>query len=394
MSKSKPQYQVILDYFLDKLNTGELKPGDRIPTDSELVKQFNVSRITVTRAMQELEYRGALLRAKKRGSYIRDDYNPQPQQEPAEPQQESAASQQAAPELPIIACLLPFNEQLGYDILRGAESASKEDGLYLTFHNTAFSPAIERELIEKLVKDRVQGIVVYPCQGGHNIDLYSKLLIEGFPFVLIDRHIEGIAAKHVVSNNFQGCYELVSHLIANGHKHISYVGGSIREVDSERERYRGYCQALIDGKIPLNRDYVIDGLIPFDIDPVEGNEQYAAAAEQAVSRLMALPEPPTAIVATNDFTAVFYMEEIMRTGLQIPADISITGFDNLSICDRLEVPLTTMEQSFYEMGEQAVKLLLSKDAVATKVVLDTKMIVRKSVGPANLRASSITHPVK
>lgn len=394
MSKSKPQYQVILDYFLDKLHTGELKPGDRIPTDSELVKQFNVSRITVTRAMQELEYRGALYRAKKRGSYIREDYEPAQQASGEQQQQEGVTAQQSAAELPIVACLLPFNEQLGYDILRGAESASKENGLYLTFHNTAFSPAIERELIEKLMKDRVQGIVVYPCQGGHNIDLYSKLLIEGFPFVLIDRLIEGIAAKHVVSNNFQGCYELVSYLIAHNHKHISFVGGSIREVDSERERYRGYCQALIDAKIPLNRDYVIDGLIPFDIDPIEGNEQYAAAAEQAVGRLAALPEPPTAIVATNDFTALFYMEAAMRAGLRIPGDLSITGFDNISYSDRLEVPLTTMEQSFYEMGEQAVKLLLSKDAEATKVVLDTKMIVRKSVGPAPALSASPTIPSK
>jgi DNA-binding LacI/PurR family transcriptional regulator len=100
---------------------------------------------------------------------------------------------------------------------------------------------------------------------------------------------------------------------------------------------------------------------------------------------MSRANPPTAIVAYNDGLAIDIMKEAQLEGIKIPEDISITGFDNLSICEHLEVPLTTVEQNFLAMGEQAADLLFQYIDSGKKpthpVILDVNLMIRQSTAP-------------
>ncbi len=377
MTAKIPLYQTIVDYFQKELSMGKLSTGDQIPTELELSVMFGVSRITVIRAVKELEHLGLVYRVKGKGSFVTDSNGWQGLAE-------SSETGKGGSSLPMLSVVLPFNEQLGYDLLTGVEKVCEEAGLYVTFHNSHGDYEREKEIIEKLKTDRVRGIIVYPCSSLRNIDVFSDLLIRKFPFVIIDRNIEGLETPLVVSNNYQGSYDITQHLIQLGHRKIAFVGSSMKQFLSAHDRYRGYCQALVDAEITLRTEWLIDDFCEVvtdkDISAGDYPDQYFAAAEIILKRLMALEQRPTALVVANDITAMYVVKTALHMGISIPAELSVTGFDNLSFAEHLEVPLTTMEQFFVTMGEKAAAMLVNQRSgqKPKRIVLDTQLIVRNS----------------
>lgn len=105
--------------------------------------------------------------------------------------------------LPVISVLLPLGLNLGYEILHGVEEECAKNGFYVTYHNTRYNIGLEKELILKLRDDNICGMIVYPCASDKNMDVFSKMIIDKFPIVLVDRTIDGLDLPYVVSNNFQ-----------------------------------------------------------------------------------------------------------------------------------------------------------------------------------------------
>lgn len=396
----QPLYQQIIDYFLKELREGRVRPGDRIPTESELDRQFEVSRITVIRALKEMEHLGLLYRVKGRGSFISERskwLEPTLREQAAEagPSAESAIASFAAQSgdpgpspVKFLAVVLPVSEQIGFDIIRGAQEECARRGYYLSFHCTNYDVSEERDIVERLRRDGAHGIIVYPCASDENLDVFSRLYIDRFPFVVIDRKLEGINVPSVVSNNFQGAYEATSHLLDQGHRNVAFVCASIKEAESVVHRYRGYCQALLDRKVPLRTEWVVeegtDALIKLHYEPAVHPDKFLERAAASVEKLIALPEEtrPTAIFAVNDFSAMFIQKAAIQRGLSVPGELSIVGFDNQPFTAYLEVPLTTIEQPFFEMGRAAASMLLHGEAEQVwrepSRVLDVKLVVRES----------------
>lgn len=368
MTAKKPLYQMIVDYFHNEFSSGRLLPGHQLPTELEISAQFDVSRITVIRAFKELEHAGMIYRVKGRGSFVAEGTHGK----------ESA--------LPVLSVVLPYNEQLGYELLTGVEKVCEQAGLYVTFHNSHGDPEREKEIIAKLRHDHVRGIIVYPCSSLMNIELFSDMIIRRFPFVIIDRNIQGLETPLVISNHYQGSYAAAQHLIQLGHRHIAFVGAAMKQFFSISERYRGYCQALIDGGISVKSDWLIDDFWEWPevrLDKAEDRSAaMSASADIVLKRLLALEQRPTALVVVNDMTAMYMIKAALHMGISIPGELSVTGFDNLSFAEHLEVPLTTVEQNFAAMGERAAEMLVQYKPGNRPVttILDTALIVRSSTG--------------
>jgi len=375
MTAKKPLYQTIVDYFHKEFASGRLVSGNQIPTELELSAQFEVSRITVIRAVKELEHLGLVYRVKGRGSFVADN---------KKWGSFTQSYKRTEPALPMLSVVLPFNEQLGYELLAGVEKVCEQAGLYVSFHNSHGNPEREKEIIGKLRHDNVRGIIIYPCSSLHNIELFSDMLINKFPFVIVDRNIEGVETALVVSNNYQGSYEITQHLIQLGHRKIAFVGTTMKQFLSANERYRGYCQALIDACITLRTEWLIDDFCELPVvknsKPEELTANLMVSAEIVLKRLLALNQPPTALVVSNDVTALYVVKAALLMGIAIPQEMSVTGFDNLPFTGHLEVPLTTVEQYFVTMGEQAAEILVRFKAnlKPAKTILDTKVIIRDS----------------
>ncbi|WP_274363199.1 GntR family transcriptional regulator [Paenibacillus thermotolerans] len=367
-----PLYQRIFEHYRQEIILGSLKHGDRLPSEFEMSELFTVSRITVTRAVKELEQLGLVTRVKGKGTFVHL------------PQETVAAGTDSYPnlsfggQLPIISVILPYEENIGYSILRGAEKEAKERGYYVTFHNTSYNVHKEREIIHQLRNDKIHGMIVYPVNSCANLDLFADMLISRFPFVVIDRNIEYLQLPSVVSDNYQGIHDIVKYLIDLGHRNIALVGSQIKEATSIKRRIEGYYQALVGSELRFHEAWVADIALERMDSPKDEQEKI----RKTIVNLMSLGKyAPTAIVCINDMTAKKVMKEALSLGIKVPDELSITGFDNLPFCEYLEVPLTTVTQNFSKMGEQAVKLLFENDYAAKEIrqiVLETAIITRQS----------------
>ncbi len=115
-----------------------------------------------------------------------------------------------------------------------------------------------------------------------------------------------------------------------------------------------------------------------------GDFSFAAGA-RAMTQLLSLPEPPTAVFCHNDVMAIGAMQQAKRLGMRVPQDISIVGFDDIQFAEYCDPPLTTVSQPRYEIGRQAMLMLLEllkgKDVRAGSRLLDTQLVIRESVAP-------------
>ena len=377
MSNVLPLYQQIVDHLLERIETNVLRPGDRIPTEQEITEAFGVSRITAVRAVKELETRGLVTRTKGRGSFVTS--------------KSAWHNNGPGPPRPLVVSLvLPFQELLAIGVLVGVERLIHADGYHTSFRNSAGDVSRERQILMKDSEDGVAGMIVYPCSSVENAGAFSSLLVRRFPVVVIDRRLRGIETPFVAVDNTRGTYEATRHLVELGHRDIAFVAEAAVSIESEAERFHGYCRALMEARIPVQDDLVIDRFGEHLVHR-GGNppEQFAVAPSATTERIMDtlfdLATPPTAIVSINDAAAAQFVKCALQRGIRVPQDLSVVGFDNLPFSAHIEVPLTTVEQPFREIGERAAAILLSRianpSAPYQSELLEPRLIVRDSTAP-------------
>lgn len=226
----------------------------------------------------------------------------------------------------------------------------------------------ERAYIEMLLRQRVDGFIINSAVM--NTNYFHELEELQIPYVLIDRDLPEAECSKVFSDNSQGGYIGMEHLIELGHKRIGVVGAPAHTEPIAR-RIRGTREALADYGMDTNPELL-----------VTGDNQLFDMGYNSAKQLMSLDNPPTAIFALTDVTAVGVMHAITEQGLRIPEDISVLGYDNIPIASYMIPQLTTVEQPIIQMGETAVELLFNHmnqpDHPIEKAVLKTQLIVRKT----------------
>ena len=183
---------------------------------------------------------------------------------------------------------------------------------------------------------------------------------------------ENESSQVVHADDRGGARQATMHLLSLGHKRIGVISGQKKSLMAVEERLAGYQQALQDLNLPLNEKLIIPG----DWSPESGAK---AAAE-----LMQQPSPPSAIFALNDRMAFGALQYLQANGYQVPKDISLVGFDDISIAQMSHPMLTTVKQPALEMGKQAARLLFelieNNTLLSAPVILPTELIVRGSTG--------------
>jgi LacI family transcriptional regulator len=226
----------------------------------------------------------------------------------------------------------------------------------------------ERAYIEMLLRQRVDGLIINSAVM--RTSYFHELEELKIPYVLIDRDLPEAECSKVFGDNSQGGYIGMEHLINLGHRRIGVIGAPAH-IEGMIRRIRGTREALADYGI--------------DADPellVTGDTQLFGMGYNSANQLMSLDNPPTAIFALTDVTAVGVMHAVTEHGLRIPEDISVLGYDNIPIASYMIPQLSTVEQPIIRMGETAVELLLNHmnqpDHPIEKAVLQTQLIVRKT----------------
>lgn len=379
-ARDVPLYRKIYDDLLQQIADQTLKPGDKLPTESELMALYRVSRITASRAMNELAQNGYIVRTRKSGSFVRD---------PKEPFTESASFSHP---MAVIAFVTSVETTALGNLINGMQLAARNYGYVLSVHISNRDIHTERRILEDLLYSNVSGVICWAIESYANIELFTQLKMRDIPVVLLDHPIVGVEVPVVTSDNVTASYELTKRLIAKGHKHLAYCGFSYISSFNEQRRIKGYINALKEHQIPLNSDYILH-LNP-DTDSNLMTEEDALQVEYARSmllRLRTLPQPPTALICAHDMLAAHLEKEALELGIAVPDELSITGFDDLFFCDHLAVPLSSVAQDFFSLGETAVEqlvLLITGKEPEPLTLLPCRIIERQSVCNLNAKRNA------
>jgi LacI family transcriptional regulator len=256
------------------------------------------------------------------------------------------------------------------EVARGIEDTSFEQSYSVILCNS--DGDLDKELLytNVLAEKRVDGILF--VAAGVSTEHIRALQARRMPLVVVDRDIPGVAVDSVLTDNARGGWLATHHLIELGHRRIGCITGP-SDVTPSAERITGYRQALRKTGVPVD-----EGLI------VKGDFQYESGY-QAARQLLAMDDPPTAIFACNDLMAVGAMSAALESGRQVPADLSVIGFDDVHLASFTNPPLTTVAQPKYEMGVLATKMLLERmqdrDMPPRRQLLDTSLLIRQSTAP-------------
>lgn len=271
----------------------------------------------------------------------------------------------------VIAVIVPFFTRPSFvERLRGVEYVLADSEYDLILFNV--ETTVRRDAYFQSVprRERVDGLLIISLPP-HDIDA-NRFLQAGVPTVLIDAIHPQLS--RVVVDDVTGGYLATRHLIDLGHRKIGYVSDRLDnpfKFVSSRDRYQGYRQALNEANIPSPPDYHQQG------------EHGRQAAREMTHRLLTLPEPPTAIFAASDTQAIGVLEAARETGLKVPQELSVIGYDDIEIAEYLR--LTTIRQPFFVSGVEGINLLIETIAQPSlspkEVVMPIELIVRDTTAP-------------
>ncbi len=271
----------------------------------------------------------------------------------------------------LVALLVPEIVNSFYTtVSRGVEDVANAHGLHVILGNTDESVAKERAYVELMVSTRVDGVIIAPA--GRTADSLQLLIDAAVPTVLVDRAMDAFPADVVRADSVAGAETLASHLAALGHRRIALVNGHL-DTSVAREREAGFRAGLAKHGLDVDERLLSSGA------------WFVADAESRVGALLDKNDPPSAIVAANNFMAIGTLRALRARGLRVPDDIALVCFDDLEDAAEIDPFLTVLAQPAYTMGTMAMQLLLERiersfAGEPREVVLTSRLLVRRSCG--------------
>ena len=253
-------------------------------------------------------------------------------------------------------------------IVRGIEDALAPAGYTALLANSDNDPETERLHVETMLARQVDGLIMATARRSD--PLVEYLAASGVPVVLVNRRSEDDRIPSVVPDDGKGIRLAVRHLASLGHTRIAHVAGPLH-VSTGMARHRAFLEAMTEEALEPD-----DDLIAF--------AKWFAVEEgaRAFRTLLRRTDRFTAVVTANDLIAIGCYDVIAEQGLRCPQDLSITGYNDIPLLDKLRPPLTTVRLAHYELGASAANLLLEPaeetGASARTIMVEPTLVVRGS----------------
>ncbi len=249
-------------------------------------------------------------------------------------------------------------------ILSGMEQALKTKG-YDLIYLAQLSWSKDYSFVRHCQSRNVEGVVVFGFQ--HENMNFDELIQSGIPTVFIDLDVREGRAGYISSDNEAATERTVQYLSGLQHNKISFLSGN-KDAYASRHRLQGYRTGLEQAKLPYRENYVVEG----DFTRETGY--------LAMKMLLALPEPPTAVICCSDMSAVGALDAIREAGLAVPEDISVIGFDDIEIASNVRPALTTVRQDMMTIGRRSIELLdelINDEALPPpEEIVPTELVIR------------------
>ena len=357
MNNKKVKYIEISDYFKEKIDNGEMKPGEKLPTEYEMVDMFSVSRHTVRQAILELEKDKYIYREKGVGAFCAD-------------KEKDAFKNQNM----IMVITTYISDYIFPYIIRGIEEILSKKGYGVILFSTKNEKEKEAEQLKKLLNYNIVGAIIEPTTSAIenvNNEYYIELNKKKIPYIMINSAYENLEQSYVVINDEKGGYLACKHLLEGGHTKIAAI---FKEDDSQGiNRKKGYIKALEENNIEV--DYSLIGTYK----TFEEDFYPYAFIKNLLSKN---DNRPTAVVCYNDKIAVQVVSAARELGLRIPEDLSIVGYDNEQvIANIIEGGLTTIDHPKEELGKLVATELINiieGKSEGFRYTYEPKLIIKNS----------------
>ncbi len=360
-SAGVPKYRRIYDELFTAITAGIYRPGDRLPSEAELGERYQTSRITVAKALSELQSQGLVSRRAGSGTHVL-----------ARTLTSGHVFGLLIPDLGRAEIFEPICHGMMQSPLSKAHSL-------LWGHSMGESTQQEKEaehLCQKYVSQRVSGVFFAPIEFTPDKDMINNRIVTaldkaGIPVVLLDRCYAPYSMRSkydlVGVDNRRVGFQITQHLLRQGARRIAFVAKPM-SASTVVARIAGYREAIYSSGQTHREDLVRRG------DPDDPG---------FVGKLLAELRPD-GIVCANDLTAARLMATLAAKGVRVPEDVRIVGIDDVKYASLLQVPLTTQHQNCADIGAMALATMLQrleKPSLPTRdVLLQTHTVIRKSCG--------------
>jgi LacI family transcriptional regulator len=271
-----------------------------------------------------------------------------------------------------IAFLEPWTSEFFTEIFLGIQDAANENGYSVATFISNYKMEQEERNIRTILSNRLDGVIV-PCSVLNKGNI-KKLKEQNIPVVTIEKFLEDKEVPAVSIKNLEVSKKAIGYLIGLGHRAIGFMGEPL-EVGKVNARFMGYKNALEEAKINFNSEFVF-------VDEKLREEKYSDSYEfvkKNIDRILKC----SALFITSDKIAITVIRVLKETGVLVPEDISVIGFDGLEISKYITPALTTILQPKYEMGRVAMEILLKmiNNKPRENIELKAELLISESTSP-------------
>lgn len=329
-----PLYLQIQRLIQAEIDAGTLKPGSPVYSEHDLASRLDVSRLTVRRAYGELVKAQLLHSIRGKGTFVTE--NP-----PAGGRTQLEMVKRGR----TVAVVFPEVSHFFGPVLRAIEEEAKTRGMQvnLMFNSTVRA---ENEAIDRILANtEIGGFIVSPFRHtkSRGYQRYAEILRAEIPTVMVGKPPFHLHFDSVYCDDVVAVYDLLITLIARGHRRILWVMDSAGDTEAIEERREGYLRAMDEAK-----------LAPWTLDLRD------ESTEEAIVEAMKSASAPTGICCDTDISAARIMNRLLASGIRVPDDVSLVGYDNYDLCETLSVPLSSIDQPKGKMGRRAFELLYER----------------------------------
>lgn len=256
-------------------------------------------------------------------------------------------------------------------VVHGIESVANSNGYNVLLFQSNESREFEEKGLETFLTARVDGILVSLAKDTIDYSHFIEIKKRGIPLVFFDRTTaDDLGIDSVVIDDFKGAYKATEHLIQQGYTRIAHISGP-KHLKNFHDRMKGYMEALQANNIKLDPDLIYPGNISIE------------SGKTGTEYFLSLSNPPDAIFAAEDFTALGAISKLKERQILIPDEMGIIGFANELFGEHITPSLSTVDQQTIRMGKSALNLLVDimekkEKHINQKIVLDPLLIVRQS----------------
>lgn len=329
----KPKYFTLMEELKEEIISGRIQPGEKLPSENQFTVQYSLSRHTVRKALSLLEQEGYIEACHGKGTFC----------------SEKMRHMKKSRNIAVVTTYI--SDYIFPRLIQGIDNVLSEQGYSIILKNTGNSRQKEAKCLEELLQKDIDGLIIEPSKSQlscRHPGLYENLEKYQIPYIFIQGIYTEMKDKpHILMDDARGGYLVTKYLLEQGHRRIT---GFLKADDIQGiQRHKGYVRALQEAGIPYDPDLVV----------WFHTEDRRSKPSMMVKEMVKTGSLPHGIVCYNDQIAVQVIESLEDCGLQVPKDISVTGYDN-SLYAQRGTGITTIAHPQERLGEMAAELILEK----------------------------------